>query len=59
MNKPTNTVANYIATQKKYEKPTIEVVELEHSPMLLAGSTGSGNGTAGWGNSLSDDYYDE
>ncbi len=59
MNKPTNTVANCIATKKKYEQPTIEVVELEQTPMILAGSTGSGSGTAGWGNNLSDDYFDE
>ena len=33
-----NTVANDVATKKKYVKPEIDVVELDRHQMLLAGS---------------------
>ena len=59
MNKTTNKIDAVVHTKLEYETPTMEVIELERQPMILAGSTGSSNGTAGWGNSLSDDYYDE
>lgn len=59
MNKNTNEVGKVVHTKSEYETPTMEVIELERQSMLLAGSKGSGKGTASWGNRLSDDYYDE
>lgn len=36
-----NSVANGVATKKKYVSPEIEVVNLEEQPKLLSSSTGS------------------
>ena len=52
-------VANGVATRRKYVSPEIEVVNLDEQPKLLSASAGSGSGTAGWGNSLSDGDWEE
>ena len=49
------TVANDVATKKKYVSPEIEVVNLDEQPKLLSASRGGASGTAGWGNGLLDD----
>jgi len=55
-----NAVALDVATGKKqYVKPQIEVVELDNQGAILMASTGSGSGTAGWGNGLTDDEWSE
>jgi len=55
-------VANGVATfgeKRKYVSPEIEVINLDEQPKLLSASSGTGNGTAGWGNSLSDGDWEE
>ena len=39
MNKNTNEVGKVVHTKLVYEKPAIEVIELERQPMLLSGSS--------------------
>ena len=53
------TVADVATQRKQYVPPQIEVVELDNQGAILMASTGSGSGTAGWGNSLSGDDYEE
>ena len=48
------TVANGVATKKKYVSPEIKVINLDEQPKLLAASQGGASGTAGWGNGLLD-----
>jgi hypothetical protein len=45
--------------KRKYVSPEIEVINLDEQPKLLSASSGTGNGTAGWGNSLSDGDWEE
>ncbi len=54
-------VANGVAIfgeKRKYASPEIEVVNLDEQPKLLSASA-TGSGTAGWGNGLSDDEWEE
>ena len=44
MNKNTNEVGKVVHTKLEYEKPTMEVIELERQPMILAGSAGQFGG---------------
>ena len=52
-------VANDVVARRKYVSPEIEVINLDEQPKLLSASTGGASGTAGWGNGLSDDKWDE
>ena len=45
-----NSVANGVATKKKYVSPEIEVVNLDEQPKLLAQSFTGGAGTQGLSN---------
>ncbi len=55
-------VANDVAIvqdKRQYVRPEIEVINLDEQPKLLSASSGTGNGTAGWGNSLTDGDWEE
>ena len=46
------------ANKKPYVKPDFEVINLEDTPKLLAASGNAGaSGTAGFGNSLSNELF--
>lgn len=44
MNKTTNKIDAVVHTKSEYETPTMEVIELERQPMILAGSAGQFGG---------------
>ena len=54
-----NAVADVATGKKQYVRPEIEVINLDEQPKLLSASSGTGNGTAGWGNSLTDGDWEE
>ena len=54
-----STVADVATQRKHYVPPQIEVVELDNQGAILMASTGGASGTAGWGNSLIGDDYEE